>query len=121
MTGAYDGLSTDDFADVLEVRVNNVEEFKKAYNDAIANALMEIGMTAEGYAKARCPVDTGRLRNSIVNVVRGTDVYVGTNVEYAPHVEFGARGRKGALMLTKAATGHADEYLGIVRENLANG
>lgn len=121
MTGAYDGLSADDFADVLEVRVNNVEEFKKAYNDAIANALAEIGMTAEGYAKARCPVDTGRLRNSIVNVVKGDDVYVGTNVEYARHVEFGSRGRKGALMLTKAATEHADEYLGIMRENLANG
>ena len=62
MTGAYDGLTAGDFADVLEVRINNVEEFERAFNEAVANALMEIGMAAEGYAKARCPVDTGRLR-----------------------------------------------------------
>ena len=62
MTGAYDGLTAGDVADVLEVRINTVEEFERAFNEAVANALMEIGMTAEGYATARCPVDTGRLR-----------------------------------------------------------
>lgn len=44
-------------------------------------------------AKRRCPVDTGRLRASIANEIgqddRGLVGRVGTNVEYAPHVEYG--------------------------------
>lgn len=119
--GAYDGLTGSDFGDLLEVRIDNAEEFERCLSEQVAVALSEIGMTAEGYAKARCPVDTGRLRNSIVHQVKGRDVYVGTNVGYAPYVEFGARGRKPHMMLTKAATGHADEYAQILRENLRDG
>lgn len=51
--------------------------------------LKVIGEQAEGHAKHGCPVDTGRLRNSITNVNDGNTLYVGTNVDYAPYVEFG--------------------------------
>lgn len=42
-------------------------------------------------AKRRAPVDTGRLRNSLTHEIDadGLDARIGTNVEYAPHVEFG--------------------------------
>ena len=42
-------------------------------------------------ARQAVPVDTGRLRNSIAieEVEGGLDAKVGSNVEYAPHVEFG--------------------------------
>lgn len=42
-------------------------------------------------AKERCPVDTGRLRNSIATErdEDGLSGAVGTNVQYAPFVEFG--------------------------------
>jgi HK97 gp10 family phage protein len=47
----------------------------------------------ETAAKRACPVDTGRLRSSITHEVavdvRGLAGRVGTNVEYAPYVEFG--------------------------------
>lgn len=40
------------------------EEVKSAMEKAIARGLEEIGLTAEAYAKLKCPVDTGRLRLS---------------------------------------------------------
>ena len=42
--------------------------------------LKAIGTTAEGYAKQECPVNTGRLRNSITNQEEDNAVYVGSNV-----------------------------------------
>lgn len=56
---------------------------------AIEKALETIGLVAERYAKEICVVDTGRLRNSISHQVDENTVYVGTNVEYAPYIEFG--------------------------------
>lgn len=47
----------------------------------------------ETAAKRLCPVDTGRLRSSITHEVAvdldGLVARIGTNVEYAPYVEFG--------------------------------
>lgn len=45
------------------------------------------------HGEAALPVDTGRLRNSITHEIRdaGLSAVVGTNVYYAPHVEFGTR------------------------------
>lgn len=40
--------------------------------------------------------DTGRLANSITGKSAGHDVIVGTNVEYAPHHQFGTKGHKAA-------------------------
>lgn len=37
--------------------------------------------------------DTGRLGNSLTAVTSGTEVIIGTNVEYAPYHQFGTRGR----------------------------
>lgn len=58
---------------------------KDALQDQIEKALLAIGMTAETYAKRDCPVDTGRLRNSITHAVEAGEqaVYIGSNVEYA--------------------------------------
>ena len=39
--------------------------------------------------KLRVPVDTGNLKGSITMEQENLVVAVGTNVEYAPHVEFG--------------------------------
>lgn len=90
----------------------------------VKNALVACGMTAEGYAKEDCPVDTGRLRNSITYVTsdeqspantnkhpngqadaqpsdykplakpENNTVYIGTNVEYAGINEFGSLNHK---------------------------
>lgn len=64
---------------------DNSEEFLKALPEQIEQALTAIGLTAESYAKQDCPVDTGRLRNSITHAVEAGEqaVYIGSNVEYA--------------------------------------
>lgn len=67
---------------------DNSEEFLKALPEQIEQALTAIGLTAESYAKQDCPVDTGRLRNSITHAVETGEqaVYIGSNVEYAAFV-----------------------------------
>lgn len=83
-------------------------------------ALEEIGLVAEGYAKRLCPVDTGRLRNSITHTHDDEAAYIGTNVEYAPYVEFGTRRQTAQPFLRPAAEEHSNEYSYIV-ENIMRG
>lgn len=92
--------------------VDNSKEFLDALPEQIEAALIAIGFTAEGYAKKLCPVDTGRLRNSITNAVDMDEkaVYIGTNVEYAPYVELGTSKMKARPYLAPAASEHGDEY-----------
>lgn len=67
------------------------DEVLQAFDDACLRALERCGEHAEGYAKDLCPADTGNLRNSISHRVDAGEpaAYIGTNVEYAPYVEFG--------------------------------
>lgn len=95
---------------------DNSEQVLSAMERAIKNGLEAIGLTAEGYAKKITPVDTGRLRNSISHATDDEAAYIGTNVEYAPYVELGARGRQGKHMLQRAATEHAAEYKKIIKD-----
>ncbi len=78
-------------------------------------ALEAIGATAERHAKAITPVDTGRLKGSISHAADGEAAYIGTNVEYAPYVEFGSVHNKAHHMLKKAATEHSAEYAAIAK------
>lgn len=112
-----------DEAGLVEIRQNNLEQFESAMNSAIAAALEEIGLAAERFAKLATPVDTGRLRNSMTHAISmdETAVYIGSNVEYAPYVELGtSTGRKGVLMITRAAQDHESYYQGIMKKHLQN-
>ena len=100
---------------------DNTQQVLSALEKAKKQGLEAIGMTAEGHAKKITPVDTGRLRNSITHTTDSSAAYIGTNVEYAPYVELGARGRKPVHMLTRAATEHKAEYKQIMENALKNG
>ena len=98
---------------------DNSEETIDAAQRALVKAATIIGMKAETYAKLLTPVDTGRLRNSINHkfVENENAVYIGTNVEYAPHQEYGTvTGVKGHHMIKKAAGDHTAEYKAIVKQ-----
>ena len=112
-----------DWAGVLEIREDNAKAVAGALNEAVAKALEEIGLVAEGYAKKACPVDTGRLRNSITHVTRPSEkaVYIGTDVEYGPYVELGTRHNGAQPFLRPAATEHQAKYEAILKKNLQNG
>ena len=85
-----------------------------AVNAANSRALEIMGGKAESYAKQLCPVDTGRLRNSITHQQQDdTTEIIGTNVEYAPYVELGTRRQRAQPYLRPAAENHGPEYKAI--------
>lgn len=86
-----------------------------AFESKKTQALLAVGAAAEGHAKAITPVDTGRLRNSISHAAAKDAAYIGTNVEYAPYVEFGTVHNKAHHMLKRAATEHGAEYSAIIK------
>lgn len=99
---------------------DNTDETLSALEKAIENGLTAIGMTAEGHAKRKTPVDTGRLRNSITHAVKAEEkaVYIGTNVEYAPFVELGTVKMRERPFLKPAATEHTEEYRRIMAASI---
>jgi len=120
-------------------------EVIKACEQAIMRGLAHIGEAAEGYAKDDCPVDTGRLKDSITyataekhseadekaqagdaklhSTPEPMTVYIGTNVEYAPYVEFRdidhVPGK--AHFLRDAVANHSEEYRKIMKASLEAG
>lgn len=113
----------------IKIVSDKSKEVIAAMKKQLQNGFMACGTIAEGYAKDECPVDTGRLRNSITWAVRGNSgkgdgrdtpnaepeeatVYIGTNVEYAPHVEFKDMSHKtgNAHFLKNSVANHIDEY-----------
>ena len=102
---------------------SNLDLIEQASDEAIDRALEAIGMQAEGYAKMKCPVDTGRLRNSITHTVdvTGRKAIIATNVEYAAYVEYGTSRTKAQPYLQPAVKDHGDEYSAMVEEFLKNG
>lgn len=55
----------------FEITIDNTDQIKEATQEAIDVALEAVGLQVEGYAKAKAPVDTGLLRNSITHAVSG--------------------------------------------------
>lgn len=108
------------------VFTSHVKEALSAEQEARNWALEIIGGKAETYAKKICPVDTGRLRNSITHQQynENTEV-IGTNVEYAPYVELGHHTSGGKFVsgkpfLKPAVEGHAAEYKAIIEAVMSN-
>ena len=99
---------------------DNSKEVLEEMAVKIAAALEAIGGQAELYAKEECPVDTGRLRNSISHATDDDTAYIGTNVEYAPEVEYRDMNHKTgkAHFLRDAASTHGDEYKQITQDIL---
>jgi HK97 gp10 family phage protein len=54
-------------------------------------ALWVWALRVQNHARVLAPVDTGRLRSSIMASKGAGFVQIGTNVEYAIHVEFGTK------------------------------
>jgi len=81
----------------FELKNNYSQQALNAMHKQVERALTMIGLKAEGYAQVSLTeqgaVDTGNLRNSITHKVKINhnehSVYVGSNVEYAPYIEYG--------------------------------
>lgn len=147
----------------MEIKItDNSGEVMEAFKNQLAVALEAVGTQAESHAKQvvsdslvyghtdltkygekdNSRVDTGRLRNSIAHTVVQEEVYIGTNLDYAPYHELGtgiyasqpggrqtpwvyydrhgkAHRTKGLYpihFLKKAASEHTDEYKAIIEK-----
>lgn len=134
----------------VEIRLeDNSEAVLEELKVAALRALERCGLQAEGYAKDLTPVDTGNLRNGITHQVSedGREVYIGTNVEYAPYVELGTgiyaesgggrptpwvyqdakgqwhwtHGNPAQPFLKPAVADHAQTYRNIIEDEMKNG
>lgn len=120
---------------------------REEFQAAVLRALEKCGLTAEGYAKLLCPVDTGNLRNSITHQVDEGEpaVYIGSASEYAAYVELGTgkyypggrptpwvyqdakgnwhltHGQRAQPYLKPAVADHAGQYHTIIEEELKRG
>lgn len=67
----------------------NGQQVLRLSEEATERAVTEIAIDVHREAVRLVPVDTGRLKGSLFYDVDKTEGIVGTNVEYAPHQEFG--------------------------------
>lgn len=104
-----------------EVRINidNSQNYAGMIAFGIMRGLEAAGGKCEGYAKDECPVDTGRLRDSITHQLEDHDsVVIGTDVEYGIYVHEGTSRMAGRPFLRNAAQNHAQEYADLVKQSL---
>lgn len=84
-------------AGAIIVRIDGLDELRRKLNSGrvegpIERFLDRGAIFIQSRARAAAPVDTGRLRNSIaVDSPDNRHREIGTNVDYAPYVEFGTR------------------------------
>lgn len=122
----------------IVVKNDNRDKTLEEMNKLKVLALMACGEVAIGYAKGDCPVDTGRLRNSISYAV--ADKQEGANTsggEHATEMEVKAHGKPkdGVCVigtnvsyaeaqevkhhyLRNAAGGHDSQYASLIKEIL---
>ena len=65
------------------------------------------------------PPKTGEYRGTM-GKIEDNYVVIGSNVEYFPFIEEGARGRQALHTLRKAATDHKDEYKQLLTDSIKN-
>jgi len=102
--------------------IDNSASMESELDKKIKRALEAIGKTAVTHAMRQCPVDTGRLRNSIDSEITEDELHIGTNVEYAIYVETDdtkkhKAGQK-AHFLRDSIANHRDEYKAILQASL---
>lgn len=93
-----------------------LKKINKTATNNIEQALLNGALFVERDAKIKVPVDTGRLRQSITHKDEnfGSNnpyVEVGTNVEYAPTVEFGSSKQSAQPFLFPAYNENRDKIL----------
>ena len=72
--GIFGGGQKQDYTLVIET--DNTDKVLGELDEAIDRALEAVGMAASDYAAAKCPVDTGLLRNSITYALHGKEAAI---------------------------------------------
>jgi len=106
----------------FSIAVDNTDKVGEELIEACRRALEICGGKGETYAKLKCPVRTGNLRNSITHEVAndGKSVTIGSAVQYSAFVELGTSRMKPQPYLRPAIENHIDEYKSIIENELKN-
>lgn len=112
-------------ATVFKLKItDNSSKVGAELEEAVKKALTLCGTEAQSYAKKylteKGAVDTGNLRNSVAYKVESKTMAVGTNVEYAPYIEYGTYKMKARPYLEPAIADHADKYRSIIKSTLSS-
>lgn len=112
----------------MKASLQGIGKFRTAFNairtrqtGAIKEAVKLSALSIEATAKQLCPVDTGRLRSSIHHEITafGFNATVGTNVEYAPFIEFGTARQRAQPYLFPAAEAERTAFLRNIKAALS--
>jgi len=86
--------------------------------EAEGNAVTEVNRLVYDTPESPSYIRTGRLKNSISHAVDDQDVYIGTNLEYAPYVELGTSRMAPRPFLRNAVANYGDDYRRIIENGL---
>ena len=82
--------------------LSSLDTYHEDVLEGLQQNIEKAALLLERRAKQNCPVDTGKLRASISTEVGNLEAEVGTNVEYAPCVEFGTSKQKAQPFMRPA-------------------
>jgi HK97 gp10 family phage protein len=80
-------------SDITELVEDLAAISEKSPEEITGNIFNVLGMEIMGNARAKAPVRTGRLRDSIDYKISGNQLIIGPHVPYAPYMEFGTGSR----------------------------
>lgn len=95
-----------------------LDDYAKRIKNGLPKGVALAGKEVEGEARAKAPVDTGRLRESITSSPDGLSCEVGTNVEYAIYQEFGTYKMKAHPFLIPALKDKSEEVKQIIKDSI---
>jgi len=98
----------------------NGKEVIQDFDKMMYKSLYESGAIVEAQAIDTVAVDTGHLKQSITKQVRANSVDIGTNVEYASHVEFGTRKQTAQPFLLPALLDNINKIFTVFKKNGIN-
>lgn len=106
----------------LKVTRNDFAKIAATLTPELAVVVTTTALEVEAAAKGRVPVKTGNLRRSIhMEPVDRTHALVGTDVEYAPYVEYGTRKMAARPYLTPAVELSRARFVAAVRAVISHG
>lgn len=98
---------------------DNSPKVKRQMKEAEKKWLKAAALVIESQAKSITPVDTGNLRSSINHKVLENEAQVGTNTDYAPHVEFGTSRQRAQPYLRPAFKNKREEVAKLLQKYLS--
>lgn len=97
---------------------DNSEEILQELAEKVEESLEELGESLTEEVKARTPVRTGALRDSMTYNIQGDAVEIGSPLDYAKYVEEGTSKQKAEHMVRDTMQDNTSEILQTIQEIL---